>query len=102
MTTSRTGTAIHRNMRAQTIHQAQANHQQTCPICGHWIDWDTHGKPNSPEADEIIPYYTTGQTSTNPNNWRIICRHCNQQLGAKHGNQQRWHTPNPLTTSQHW
>jgi len=100
MATSRTGTALHKRMRARAVTAAQTAGQTNCPLCGRWIDWNTHGSKSSPEADEIIPYAETQQTSTDLTNWRIICRHCNQQRGGKLAHKTR--TTTTLRTSRDW
>ena len=101
MTTSRTGTATHKRMRAKLIAKAKREGQTNCPIDGRWIDWNTHGLPSSPEADEITPYANTGTTSTDPANWRIICQHCNRQLGGELGAHRTQQQGN-LQTSRAW
>jgi len=101
MASSRTGTTKHKHMRAKAIAKAKREGQTTCPIDGRWIDWDTHGLPSSPEADEIIAYADTGATSTDPDNWRIICLQCNRQLGGQLG-AQRSRRSGLLQTSRSW
>ena len=99
----RSSTATHKRMRDKTRRAAQDAGQASCPLCGRWLDWTRAGQPNSAEADEITPYALTGQTSTDPANWRIICRHCNQRRGATLGNQRRQRPDKHiLTTSTPW
>jgi 5-methylcytosine-specific restriction endonuclease McrA len=103
MTTNRTATAIHKRMRDLAINTARAEGQQICLECGCWIDWEHSSQPNSPEADEIIPYVTTGHTSTDPANWRVICRTCNRSKGGKLGaSRSTQSNPHRIETSQQW
>ncbi|WP_366909372.1 HNH endonuclease [Nesterenkonia sp.] len=55
-----------------------------CPLCGTWLNWEYSRRPDSPEPDHVIPY-SQGGTDT-IENVRVICRRCNQRLGARAGN----------------
>lgn len=84
MTTSRTGTTRHKQWRTRVITRAKNQNQTTCPLCGVPLNYHTPRQPNSAEADHIIPY-AQGGTDTLENG-RVICRQCNQKLGAITGN----------------
>lgn len=101
MATSRTGTARHKNLRTQTIHDARQAGQTQCPICRHLIDWDgPAGQPRSPEMDHIITVENGGRDTSD--NVRIICRDCN---GKRRGRERRARSTavrDPIVTSQAW
>ena len=86
MTTSRSGTATHKRMRAKILAHAIENGILNCPTCGVELDFNVSRRPNSPEADEITPYVVRGYTSTNLEDWQVLCRQCNQRKGARLGN----------------
>ncbi|QJC22701.1 HNH endonuclease [Arcanobacterium buesumense] len=79
MPTNRTGTAKHKRFRQNVLHRDQTNGLTHCPLCGTQLAWGTHGQPNSPEADHIIPARWGGADTTD--NGQTICRHCNQSKG---------------------
>lgn len=81
MATSRTGTAKWKRV-VQAVRYRD-RHLVNCPVCGVWLDWERSRRPNSPEVDHILPH-SRGGTDT-VGNARIICRRCNQRLGAKTG-----------------
>ena len=91
MATSRTGTTTWLKVARQAKAQAQANGQTTCPECGTWLDWERSRQPNSPEADHIISHANGGPDHIT--NTRIICRLCNQRLGAKTGRRKKQPPP---------
>lgn len=85
MVTSRTGTAIHKRMRKVTITRARRAGLTHCPSCGVELDYLVAQQPNSAEADEITPFAVTGRTSTDPGDWQVLCRLCNQRKGGRAG-----------------
>ena len=80
MATSRTGTATWKRIAAQAKANALDQGLTRCPRCRVGLDWEYSRRPNSPEADHILPY-SKGGTDT-LENVRIICRKCNQELGG--------------------
>lgn len=83
MATSRTGTAVHKRMRRECLKRDRDRGVTACPLCLVPIAWDTSKQPDSPEADELVPYSLTGKTSTNLDEWQTICRLCNQRKGNR-------------------
>lgn len=81
MATSRSGTTVHKRMVAQTIAAAKAQGVTHCG-CGVELDYENRTARNGAHADEIVPYAVTGETSTDPDNWRVLCATCNQKRGA--------------------
>lgn len=97
MATSRTGTGQWKRVRAWAIREAIANSQETCLVCGVWIDYGSTLQHNSPEVDHIIPH-SRGGTDTQ-DNVRVICRQCNQRRGNKPHNAKARPAPlKPATT----
>lgn len=82
MATSRTGTGKWKRVAAQRRYLAQREGITHCPECNTHLDWTRSRTPTSPEVDHIIPHSVGGQDTID--NTRIICRRCNQSLGAKH------------------
>lgn len=80
MATSRTGTGKWRRLRAEVIREAREQGITHCPSCRTWLDYDTPKRPNSVEADHILPH-ALGGTDTK-DNVTILCRLCNQTKGA--------------------
>lgn len=81
MTTSRTGTAVWKNLRLRVLRREQSNGLANCPICGVQLDYEVGRKPNSAEVDHIVSYAVVQRDTID--NLRVICRRCNQSLGAK-------------------
>ena len=81
MATSRTGTSKWKNVVMRRRHQARAEGLTHCPECHVQLDWEQGRTPTSAEVDHIIPHAHGGPDSFD--NTRIICRKCNQSLGAK-------------------
>jgi len=90
MATSRTGTARWKNTVRVVRHRDRG--LTNCPCagpckhhagrrCDVFLDWDNGKRPNSAEVDHIVPKASGG--GDGPDNARIICRRCNQALGAK-------------------
>ncbi|RLP70879.1 HNH endonuclease [Mycetocola reblochoni] len=79
MATSRTGTTRWKNITTRRRHTDR--HLTTCPECNTTLNWEQGQQPNSAEVDHIIPHAQGGQDTYG--NTRIICRRCNQSLGAK-------------------
>lgn len=65
------------------IRRAKQNDITNCPECGVYLNYETGQRPDSAEADHIVPYSAGGEDHIN--NVRIICRRCNQSLGGKTG-----------------
>ena len=106
VTTSRTGTTKWKRVAAQAKRKAQAQGQDTCPLCNVILDYSKGKQPNSAEADHIIEWSKGGQDTID--NVRIICRQCNQKRGGKTGNKKaRRHRTQPIqiapaTTTDRW
>lgn len=98
MVTSRTGTGQHRKMRAACLDRDRERGVTNCPLCGGWLNYDTHGHPDSAEADEIVPY-ADGGTSRDLSNWRTVCRDCNGKRGGRLGNSRK---RGAIKASQEW
>ncbi|MCB2412362.1 HNH endonuclease [Demequina sp. TTPB684] len=86
MAATRTGTTVHKRMRKRTLARDRAAGITHCPIpgCGAELDYDTtdRSNPAKAEADEITPWSHTQETSTDLEDWRTICAHCNQSRGS--------------------
>lgn len=106
VTTSRTGTTKWKHVAAQAKRKAQAQGQDTCPLCNVILDYSKGKQPNSAEADHIIEWSKGGQDTLD--NVRIICRQCNQKRGGKTGHKksQRKRTQPlrlaPAVTTDRW
>ena len=83
----RTGTAQWKKLRAKRRQHDFDNGLTQCPECNIWLDWEYSLRPNSAEVDHIIPASQGGQDTFE--NCRVICRQCNQRLGAKVGNKRK-------------
>lgn len=100
MATSRTGTARHKNLRTEAIHDARQAGQTACPICRHLIDWDGPRGLRSPELDHLIPVEHGGRdVSTNV---RIICGDCNRKRRGRERLARSVAVRDPIVTSQAW
>ena len=85
-TVSRTSTREHKQFRKQVLARAQAIGITHCPACGVKLQYNNNGerKPNSAEADHIIPASLGG--TNHPDNGRVLCAKCNSRRGnGRHG-----------------
>ena len=83
---SRTSTREHKQFRKQVLARAQAMGITHCPACGIKLQYNNDGqrKPNSAEADHIIPASLGG--TNHPDNGRVLCAKCNSRRGnGRHG-----------------
>lgn len=83
---SRTSTKEHKQFRKQVLARAQAMGITHCPACGVKLQYTNNGqrKPNSAEADHIIPASLGG--TNHPDNGRVLCAKCNSRRGnGRHG-----------------
>lgn len=78
---SRTSTKEHKQFRKQVLARAQAMGITHCPACGIKLQYNNNGqrKPNSAEADHIIPASLGG--TNHPDNGRVLCAKCNSRRG---------------------
>ena len=78
---SRTSTREHKQFRKQVLARAQAIGITHCPACGIKLQYHNDGqrKPNSAEADHIIPASLGG--TNHPDNGRVLCAKCNSRRG---------------------
>lgn len=101
MATSRTGTARWKATVRAVRHRDR--HITHCPRCATPLDWQHGRRPNSAEVDHITPHSAGGKDT--PDNAQILCRRCNQQLGAKQTKTSSRNRPQPaieLTTTDDW
>ena len=85
-TMSRTSTREHKQFRKQVLARAQAMGITHCPACGVKLQYHNAGqrKPNSAEADHIIPASLGG--TNHVDNGRVLCAKCNSRRGnGRHG-----------------
>ena len=83
---SRTSTKEHKQFRKQVLARAQAMGITHCPACGVKLQYHNDGqrKPNSAEADHIIPASLGG--TNHADNGRVLCAKCNSRRGnGRHG-----------------
>ena len=88
-TMSRTSTREHKQFRKQVLARAQAMGITHCPACGTKLQYNNNGqrKPNSAEADHIIPASLGG--TNHPDNGRVLCAKCNSRRGNGRGGKGR-------------
>ena len=88
-TMSRTSTREHKQFRKQVLARAQAMGITHCPACGTKLQYNNNGerKPNSAEADHIIPASLGG--TNHPDNGRVLCAKCNSRRGNGRGGRGR-------------
>ena len=86
---SRTSTREHKQFRKQVLARAQAMGITHCPACGVKLQYHNDGqrKPNSAEADHIIPASLGG--TNHPDNGRVLCAKCNSRRGNGRGGKGR-------------
>lgn len=86
---SRTSTKEHKQFRKQVLARAQAMGITHCPACGVKLQYTNNGqrKPNSAEADHIIPASLGG--TNHPDNGRVLCAKCNSRRGNGRGGKGR-------------
>ncbi|UKA59172.1 HNH endonuclease [Arthrobacter sp. FW306-2-2C-D06B] len=101
MATSRTGTATWKRVSRQAKKTARANGQTRCPYCGTTLDYDVGLKPNSAEADHVIPHSKGGRDTID--NCIVCCRRCNQSKGNRMAPKASTVlAAKPLKTSRRW
>lgn len=89
-TVSRTSTKEHKQFRKQVLARAQAMGITHCPACGvklQYTNKDGQRKPNSAEADHIIPASLGG--TNHVDNGRVLCAKCNSRRGNGRGGKGR-------------
>ena len=88
-TVSRTSTREHKQFRKQVLARAQQLGITHCPACGIKLQYNNNGqrKPNSAEADHIIPASLGG--TNHPDNGRVLCAKCNSRRGNGRGGKGR-------------
>ena len=99
MTTSRTGTATWKRVRAQAIARAKRNGVTHCRHCNVPLDYINGRTPASAEPDHLVPYSMGGKDHID--NLEVICRQCNQSKGHRAAPKAK-NAPAPLKTSRKW
>lgn len=86
---SRTSTREHKQFRKQVLARAHQMGITHCPACGVKLQYNNNGqrKPNSAEADHIIPASLGG--TNHPDNGRVLCAKCNSRRGNGRGGKGR-------------
>jgi len=99
--TPRSATTAHKRMRRTVLAQAQASGITHCPTCRVELDYTSKTRPpNAAEADERVPFAVSGVTSTDPDDWQVLCGTCNRKKGANVGVKgEAWANPYPLSKS---
>ena len=67
-------------MRKQRLDHDRDAGLTRCPRCRVGLDWEYSKRPNSPEADHVVPWNKGGPDTFE--NTRTVCRKCNQQMGG--------------------
>lgn len=101
--TPRTATTKWKALRLKVIRRAKRDGVTHCLECGVALDYGISGLRNSAEVDHIVSYAQGGKDLMS--NCRVICRRCNQSLGAKVTKQpksKRSVVTEQLQTSQEW
>jgi 5-methylcytosine-specific restriction protein A len=99
MATSRTGTALWKNLVIRAKARAKRLGITHCRHCNTALNYEQGLLPNSAEPDHLIPYSMGGKDHID--NLEVICRQCNQSKGHRAAPKTRT-TPPPLKTSRKW
>ena len=99
MATSRTGTAVWKNLVIRAKARAKRLGITHCRHCGSLLNYEQGLLPNSAEPDHLIPHALGGKDHLD--NLEVICRRCNQSKGHRDAPKAN-KTPAPLKTSRKW